>query len=230
MVVIVGACGGSSDDNSGDGAATSAAPAEATEAPTTDAPTTAAPATAAPTTAAPTTAPPTTAAPVIGVIQESFVGTPTAPYAGVEIADGEIRVYFNNGSHGTLIAIYHGAGTADPTDLCPGNSINAGGVFQNISNAPLTPGACDGIQTDRGAVRICSGGVWLYETHIPNDSEGILSGSVDKVVDGAIVGVTGQATNQPGTPVIDWAADSYVVSTMFTNDGSTEIFCGAAMS
>ena len=146
MVVIVGACGGSSDDESGDGAATSAAPSDAAEAPTS----------AAPTSAPPTAAPPTTVAPVIAAILESFVGTPTAPYAGVEIADGEIRVYFNNGSNGSLIAIYHGAGTADPTDLCPGNSLNAGGTFQFISSAPLTPGACDDVATDRGAVRICS--------------------------------------------------------------------------
>lgn len=228
--ILIGACGGSGDSDTETTAAPTVAPSGDNAAPTTAAAATTAPAaTAAPTTAAPTTAAPTTAPLVRSTIEESFVGTPTTPYSGEAIVDGEIRIYFNNGSNGTLVAIYHGAGTADPTDLCPGNSLQTTS-FDHVSNAPLTAGACEGFPTARGSVRICSGGVWLYETKIPNDSVGTLWGSVEKLAGATIIGHTGQATNQPDTPVIDYSADVYAVSAMFTNDGSTEITCGEAMS
>lgn len=232
VVLIASACGSSSDSDTSSTSGSDSEESSSTEgasastaAPTTAAVTTAAPTTAAPTTAAPTTAAPTTQPPRRGVIEESFVGTATTPYSAESIVEGEIRVYFNNGSNGFLIAIYHGDGVLDPTDLCPGNSINTG-TFENISNAPATAGACDGIDTDRGSVRICSSGVWLYETKIPNDSDGTLWGSVDKVVGGQIMGVTGQAANRAGTPEIDYSADVYDISAMFTSDGATEITCG----
>lgn len=108
----------------------------------------------------------------MGAIEESFVGAPSDQAYGDEaVVDGEIRVYWNNGSNGTLVAIYHGTGTADPSGLCPGNSLQADGGFLHISNAPLTEGACDGFPTDVGSVRICTGGVWLYQTMIPNDAD-----------------------------------------------------------
>ena len=79
-------------------------------------------------------------------------------------------------------------------------------------------------------MRICSGGLWLNQTLIPNDSDGTLWGSVDSEVDEAVVGVAGQSTDQPGTPLIDWSADGHSASTMFPNDGSSEIPCCAAIS
>ena len=111
-----------------------------------------------------------------------------------------------------VIAIYHGTGTADPTGLCPGNSLQTATAFLHISNAPLTDGACDGFPSDVGSVRICTGGVWLYQTNIPNDSEGLLYGTVEKSEDGTVAtisGITGQSQNRPDTPVIDWDADGY---------------------
>ena len=228
-MLIVAACGDSSDSSDGDSSAPESTTESSTEAPedttaasTSEAVTT----TAAPTTTAATTeAPTTTTARTVATIEESFVGAPTAPYPGPETGLENISVYFNNGSNGTIVAIYHGEGTADPTDICPGNSLQGPGGFEFISNAPLTEGACDGFPSDVGSVRICTGGVWLYETKIPNDSDGVLWGSVETMVDGQVGGVSAQALNSPGTPVIDYSADAYTVSAMFTNDGSTEIEC-----
>jgi len=214
LALLMAACGG------GSGADAQTLVDDVLDTTTSAAPTTQAPST----TVAPTT---TTLEPMVGDIQESFVGTVTAPYSGEAIVDGEVRVYFNNGSNGMLVAIYHGDGLADPTGLCPGSSLQANG-FEFISNAPATPGACDAFSTELGSVRVCTSNVWLYETHIPNDSAGVLWGSLEMNGPTGIVGMTGQATNQSGTPVIDYDADDYTISPMFTSDGATEITCDAA--
>ena len=166
--------------------------------------------------------------PTVGVIAESLVGTPVT---GAPITDGEVSVYFNNGESGFLVAIWHGPGLTDFTGLCPGNSLSPdGATFSFTSNSPATAGACDGFPTDVSSVRVCTGGVMLNQTLIPNDSAGTLFGSLEAWGDdGTIVGMYGQAPNTPGTPVIDYTADSYTISTMFTNDGSTEISCEAPL-
>lgn len=168
---------------------------------------------------------------VVGEILESFVGTPLTQSPGAVVpVDDEVKAYFNNGSNGTLIAIYHGPGLSDPTDLCPGNSLQTASGFEFISNAPASPGACDGFPTDVGSVRVCTGNVWLYQTMIPNDSSGTLWASLEATVDGTIANMGGQAANTPGTPEIDYSADKYTISTMFTSDGSTEITCEAPLT
>ena len=237
VAMIASACGGGSTETSSSSttaAPTTAAPTTAaptTATPTTAAPTTAAPTTAAPTTATPTTAAPTTAAPVRGVIQESFVGNVATEYTpGQRIVEGEVRVYFNNGTSGMIVAIYHGPGVADPTGLCPGNSIHNGTTWVNISNAPATEGACDGFPTDVGSVRVCTSGVMLYQTMIPNDAAGTLYGSLEANTENGLDGMTATATNQPGTPEIDYLADVFDISPMFTSDGSDEITCAAALT
>ncbi len=166
---------------------------------------------------------------VTGEINESFVGNVAMPYPAGPAVEGEVRVYFNNGTDGTLVAIYHGEGLSDPTGLCPGNSLNAGG-FQFISNAPASEGACDGFPTEVGSVRVCTSNVWLYNTKIPNDSVGDVYGSLEKLVDGTYLGATAVATNSPGTPEIDYTADAYTISAMFTIDGATEITCAAPLT
>ena len=169
-------------------------------------------------------APPASQVPAEGEILESFVGNVSMPYPTGPAVDGEVRVYFNNGTDGTIVAIYHGPGLSDPTGLCPGNSLNSGG-FDFISNAPATEGACEGFPTDVGSVRVCTSNVWLYNTKIPNDSAGDLYGSLEKLVDGTFVGSTAVATNDPGTPPIDYTAPTYAISAMFTIDGATSITC-----
>jgi len=158
------------------------------------------------------------------MIEESFVGAVAEPYSPNPIVDGEVKVYFDNGTDDTMIAIYHGPGLADPTGLCPGNSLFSGS-FQFVSNAPITDGACEGFTTDVGSVRLCSGNVWLYRTNIPNDSVGDLYGSVEILTDAGFEGLTAVATNTPGTPPIDYSADVYTIPAMFTSDGSTQISC-----
>ncbi len=165
--------------------------------------------------------------PVTAEILESFVG---ATLAGAPVVDAEVMVYWNNGSNGTLIGIYHGPGLADVTGLCPGNSLNAGGAFSFVSNSPADAGACDGFPTPVSSVRVCSSNVWLYESLIPNDSEGTIFGSLERSVDGGIANMTSMAVNTPGTPEIDYSADVYTIPAMFTSDGSTEITCAAALT
>lgn len=165
----------------------------------------------------------------MGEIGESFVGNVTMPYPAGPAVEGEVKVYFNNGTNGTIIAIYHGSGLSDPTGLCPGNSLFSGGDWILISNAPASEGACDegfASEPERvGSVRICTSNVWLYETKIPNDSEGDLYGSLERFVDGGYQGQTAVIPNQAGTPLIDYSMDGYALSPMFTSDGATEIKC-----
>lgn len=165
-----------------------------------------------------------------GSITGSFVGTALQP-GGTPLVDDEVKVYFNNGSNGNLVAIYHGPGLADPTGLCPGNSLNATGQFEHVSNAPAAEGACEGFPTEVGSVRVCTSNVWLYETKIPNNSTGTLYGSLEgRDADGNIVGHYGTAENQPDTPEIDVSVSVYDIEPMFTTDGATEITCADALT
>ncbi len=155
----------------------------------------------------------------------------TVPYSAVPAVTDEVKVYFNNGTDGTIVAIYHGPGLADPSGLCPGNSLATGTGFEFVSNAPAAEGACEGFPTALGSVRVCTGNVWLYNTMIPNDSLGDLYGSLERGAEGGgFEGQTAVATNSPGTPEIDYTADAYTITAMFTADGSTEIFCDAPLS
>lgn len=177
-------------------------------------------------TATPEPEPTATPEPVRGEINESFVGSPLAPYAPTAMLDGEVRVYWNNGTRGNIVAIYHGDGLADLTGLCPGNSLQTSdGAFSHVSNTPAAPGACDGFPTPPSFLLTCTGNVVLYETQIPNDSDGVLWGSLEWNSDAGIVGYTSQASNTPGTPMIDMDARVFSISAMFTTDGSTEITC-----
>ena len=161
-----------------------------------------------------------------GEIIESFVGAPLAPYGDSNIVDGEVKAYWNNGSNGTLVAIYHGAGLADLTSLCPGNSAFTDGAFQFVTNTPAAPGACTDFPTPTAALLVCSSNVILYQSAIPNDTVGDLYASLEwRLEDGNISGLTGVSVNQPGTPVIDFNARVFTISPMFTSDGATEITC-----
>lgn len=55
-------------------------------------------------------------------------------------------------------------------------------------------------------------------------------GSLEWNSEAGIVGMTSQAVNTPGTPEIDYSADVYSISAMFTSDGSTEITCEPPMT
>ena len=161
-----------------------------------------------------------------GTITESFVGAPLAPYGDSNIVDGEVKAYWNNGSNGTLVAIYHGAGLSDLTSLCPGNSAFTDGAFQYVTNTPAGAGACDGFPTPTAALLVCTSNVILYQSAIPNNTVGDLYASLEwSLEDGSISGMTGVSVNQPDTPEIDFAARVFDISPMFTSDGASEITC-----
>ena len=77
---------------------------------------------------------------------------------------------------------------------------------------------------------MCTSNVWLYNTKIPNDSAGQVFGSLERLVDGEFHGQTAVAQNSPGTPPIDYTADAYTITAMFTIDAATEIFCENALT
>jgi hypothetical protein len=166
----------------------------------------------------------------MGEIQESFVGAVAVPYSAEPIVEGDVKVYFNNGTSGNIVAIYHGDGLSDPTGLCPGNSLFSNGGWDLVSNAPATEGACEGFTTEPGSVRICTSNVWLYQTLIPNDSVGDLYGSLEILTAAGYEGLTAVATNAPATPEIDYTLESYSISPMFTSDGAEKIECGPALT
>ena len=163
-----------------------------------------------------------------GTITESFVGAPLAPYGDSNIVDGEVKAYWNNGSNGTLVAIYHGAGLADLTSLCPGNSAFTDGAFQYVTNTPAGAGACTDFPTPTAALLVCTSNVILYQSAIPNNTVGDLYASLEwRLEDGSISGLTGVSVNQPDTPEIDFEARVFDISPMFTSDGASEITCEA---
>lgn len=159
-------------------------------------------------------------------ITESFVGAPLVPYGDSTIVDGEVKAYWNNGSNGTLVAIYHGAGLSDLTSLCPGNSAFTDGAFQYVTNTPAGAGACDGFPTPTSSLLVCTSNVILYQSAIPNNTVGDLYASLEwSLEDGSISGMSGVSVNQPDTPEIDFDARVFDISPMFTSDGASEITC-----
>ena len=110
---------------------------------------------------------------------------------------------------GVYVVYYDGLDLAVTGPLCPGNSNRtSSGVFENISNAPTSPGACAGATTLMDppvGVRLCGSDV-LYVTAIPIDvADGLLFGTVESFKDdGTIVGLTSQvATDAAAAPEVD---------------------------
>lgn len=244
VLVIVLATGNGSDDESATSTppSTSQAPASTTEPPpeTTAAPpeTTAPPpeTTAAPppdTTAAP---PPDTTTPPDGpegAIPENTSGWQLQINPGsVDITTGPVVVYwYRNPTSGNYIAVYTGEGVAGGGGLgfCPGNSI-AIDDFMNISNAPTERGACDDFPTDVGSVQVCDHGVWIYETLIPGDAEGILFGSLEWRSGDEIHGMSSQAETVADLPEFESGLASYSIAPFMTVDGATVIACEDALT
>jgi hypothetical protein len=106
------------------------------------------------------------------------------------------------------VVAYFGLDLAVTGPLCPGNSIRTSQGFEFVTNAPTEAGACDGVPTatDDASVgpRLCQG-IVLYVTAIPSDRQGLLFGTLNKLVDdgAAISGLTSVAETSPDIATID---------------------------
>ena len=224
FALVIAACAGAAEDGTtteGDIAPPATDAPEPTDAPDpTDPPATT------------TTAPPATTEPAgpEGEIPELNVGQTLMPYATEDITAGPVVVYWYRGTGGTYLAVYTGQGIAEAEGLglCPGNSINSGGVFSHVSNTPFEATSCQGFPTPPSSMQWCSSGVWIYETLIPNDLEGDLWGSPEwNSADGTVKGLTSQSPTSADMPEFEYGLASYTIPPWFTSDGSSVIQCGA---
>ena len=172
-------------------------------------------------------------------IDESAVQAPIAkntPDADLPFEDGDVVANWYTWDDRFVVA-YAGwdATTTDP--LCPGNSLETDATFDFISNSPAGDGGCDPedlfievVSGDEGA-RVCDGLV-LYTTIIPTVDDGgeaatgALYGSIERAVDGNIVGATSRAPIDSGALTeLDPTADAYTVPDGWLADGKTEVTC-----
>ena len=100
-------------------------------------------------------------------------------------------------SGGFYVVAYYGLDLRASAPLCPGNSINSGGGWLHVSNAPTEEGACEGFPTltnDPDVGPIDCHGELFYRTAIPSDLQGTLFGTIEMLdSDGNLVGITSQA-------------------------------------
>ncbi len=100
-------------------------------------------------------------------------------------------------SGGFYVVAYYGLDLQASAPLCPGNSINSGGGWLHVSNAPTEEGACEGFPTltnDPDVGPIDCHGELFYRTAIPSDLQGTLFGTIEMLdSDGNLVGITSQA-------------------------------------
>lgn len=117
---------------------------------------------------------------------------------------------------------------ADP--MCPGNSLETAGGFDNVSNSPTADGACPDNVTIAGpgaGLQDCSP-LLLYVTAIPVDGEGNLWSTIEQLEDdGGLSGVTGNVpADASKAPEIDLEAGGYTLPDGLV-PGVTEVTCSA---
>lgn len=200
---LMTACGGSSD--SGDGTAEPTATGTASSEPTaiaTEA------ATSTPTEDAmadgPDGRPAATAA---AALTQSYNTGPSGQYdpAVMGFAVGEVEAQWYQ-ADGFYVVVYAGLDLEQTGPLCPGNSIQTAAGFEYVSNAPTDGADCSSFPTlsadpDVGAL-VCEG-VLSYRTAIPATAQGNLFGTIERPVEGGIMGITGIASTTAGVPEID---------------------------
>ena len=109
-------------------------------------------------------------------------------------------------AEGFYVVFFNGVSTADTGPLCPGASL-ATNTFEFVSNAASAGADCSTFPTlsDDPTVRAleCNGSI-AYRTAIPADSAGILFGTLEKPVDGGIMGITSLSDSSLGEiPEVD---------------------------
>ncbi|MFA9566461.1 MAG: hypothetical protein ACERLM_17455, partial [Acidimicrobiales bacterium] len=172
-------------------------------------------------------------------IDESAVQAPVAkssPDADLPFEDGDVVANWYTWEDRFVVA-YAGWDATATDPLCPGNSLESGGSFDHVSNSPAGDGGCDPedlfievVSGDEGA-RVCDGLV-LYTTIIPTVDDageaatGTLYGSIERAVDGTVVGATSRAPIDSGALTeLDPTADAYTVPDGWLADGTTEVTC-----
>ncbi len=204
LALLAAACGG--DDGTSDTTAAPPTQATTTAATTT---TTAAP-TPTTTTAAPTTttaAPTTTAAAaddhggaeahVSARLDTSYNTAGEFDPAVMGFDVGEVTAEWFSTPDGFFLVVYAGLDLEATGPLCPGNSIQTGpNTFEYVTNAPTPGEECADFPTltdDPNVGPLICDGVLAYRTAIPIESVGNLFGTIEKPVDGGIMGVTSRA-------------------------------------
>ena len=124
------------------------------------------------------------------------------------IAEGEVRAQWYQAG-GFYVVVYEGLDLDSSGPLCPGNSIQLpSGAFEFVSNAPTEGADCSTFPTlssdpDVGPL-VCQG-VVSYRTAIPSDQQGNLFGTIERPVDGGIMGLSSITPTAAGVPEIDIA-------------------------
>jgi hypothetical protein len=109
---------------------------------------------------------------------------------------------------GFYVVVYAGLDLAATGPLCPGNSIQTAAGFEFVSNAPTDGADCSTfptISSDPAVGALVCGGVLSYRTAIPATSEGVLYGTIERPVEGGIMGITSTAPTSAGVPEVDIA-------------------------
>ena len=186
-----------------------------------------------------TTAPPT---PEPYVIEQSDVRATLARYdqSGVDFPfeDGAVVAHWYTWRN-DYVVVFAGWDASQGDPQCPGNSFAVDGDLLFASNSPTTPGSCDPEdmyrtvvpRDDRKGARLC-GPLVIYNTLIPalgshgEVLEGTLHGTIERVVDGQLVGATSMAeANLPVTNDLNPHAAAYEVPEGWLPNGATEVVC-----
>ena len=169
-----------------------------------------------------------------GSIPDPASGATLFPYADENITAGDVFIYwYRETGGGNYLAVYTGPGIAgsEGQGLCPGNSVLVTPDYLNVSNTPVEDGSCEGFPTERASVQVCSGGVWIYRTAIPGDTQGNLIGSLEwNSAGGGIKGLTSGFESSQEIGEFEFGLGTYTLWDGFTSDGSSQISCDAPMS
>ena len=217
LALVAAACGGDSSSDTTpaatDGATTTTTGATSTTATTAATTTTEATTTTTTTTVAaagPETRPATPISAVMGAdpAAETYVGFIEAEYdaAVMGVVPGEATAEWFR-AEGFFVVFYNGVDTSVTGPTCPGASVATAAGFEFVSNAAAEGADCSGfvtLQDDPGVRALQCGNTLAYRTAIPDDSVGILFGTLEKPFGEGIMGITSLSNSQNGDiPEVD---------------------------
>ena len=115
---------------------------------------------------------------------------------------------------GVYVVLYRGYDATLPSGLCPGNSIETGGAFANISNSPwpsTATSACEGALAIAAEGSMSCGPLLYYVTDIPTTTVGNLWGSIELQTGAGFIGQTtfGTPSDIDNTPEFEPGLSGY---------------------